>query len=267
MEELEEQMEMLSSQDFSQDEPLDTDLEERYAALRERMPGLPPSLKPFQADVLRAATDPTIPNHIFVGVPTGGGKTLLQLLLPLLSPEGTSTIIVAPLNAILQQMQGDCSRLGITCLDLSQVRPEEVKDRLATEKPSILLASVESLESDKVRKSLMNAKLAVEPHRLFVCIDEAQVCDKVFGWADFRPRYDSTTWRWIGAALRPRYLLLSGSTSESSLWRTCVTLGISRRDLLTFSASANRDNIFLMSRFVDKIDVSTQDRHLGTLRI
>lgn len=48
MEELEEQMEMLSSQDFSQDEPLDTDLEERYAALRERMPGLPPSLKPFQ---------------------------------------------------------------------------------------------------------------------------------------------------------------------------------------------------------------------------
>ena len=42
-----------------------------------------------QADVLAAALDPEVPNHIFTGVPTGGGKSLPQILVSLLAPAGT----------------------------------------------------------------------------------------------------------------------------------------------------------------------------------
>jgi len=117
----------------------------RYDALRERMPGLPTSLRPFQVDVLTAASDPTNSKHIFIGVPTGGGKTLVQFLLPLLAPAGTTSIIIAPLRTILEQMGRDCLKLGISYADLSQVRPEKLGEVLATQ-PSLLLASVESLE-------------------------------------------------------------------------------------------------------------------------
>lgn len=33
-----------------------------------------------------------------------------------------------------------------------------------------------------------------------------QVADPVYGWSDFRSLYGSRTWRWLKAALRPRYL-------------------------------------------------------------
>ena len=122
--------------------------------------------------MLGAALDPEHEHHLFVGMATGGGKTLAQLLLPLLSPEGvspvtcylshgtchlspatchqshgtfhqspftchlthhlsrvnehlspagTTSIIVAPLTAILEQMATECDKLGITYIDLSQV--------------------------------------------------------------------------------------------------------------------------------------------------
>ena len=38
-----------------------------------------------------------------------------------LSPAGTTSIIVAPLTAILEQMATECDKLGITYIDLSQV--------------------------------------------------------------------------------------------------------------------------------------------------
>ena len=42
--------------------------------------------------MLGAALDPEHEHHLFVGMATGGGKTLAQLLLPLLSPEGVSPV-------------------------------------------------------------------------------------------------------------------------------------------------------------------------------
>ena len=79
----------------------------------------------------------------------------------------------------------------------------------------------------------MSAKLTDRPYRPLVCIDEAQVrssrlyppvipsfqvLDSDLGWTGFRP-YDSETWAWVSAALRPRFLLSSGSMSEASLVR------------------------------------------------
>ena len=63
-----------------------------------RIPHTPTPLHPYtptptsQIDVLGAALDHCNDHHIFVGMATGGGKTLAQLLLPLLSPEGVSPV-------------------------------------------------------------------------------------------------------------------------------------------------------------------------------
>ena len=46
----------------------------------------------------------------------------------------------------------------------------------------------------------------------------SQVLDSDLGWTGFRP-YDSETWAWVSAALRPRFLLSSGSMNEASLAR------------------------------------------------
>ena len=79
------------------------ELEERYRELRSRYPKLPAELRPFQVsvvqltisvtnlaqiDVIRALLDPSHQQHVLLAVPTGGGKTLPQLVVPLLSPEG-----------------------------------------------------------------------------------------------------------------------------------------------------------------------------------
>ena len=47
--------------------------------------------------------------------------------------------------------------------------------------------------------------------------------DSDLGWTGFRP-YDSETWAWVSAALRPRFLLSSGSMSEASLVRVAGQL-------------------------------------------
>ena len=51
-----------------------------------------------------------------------------------------------------------------------------------------------------------------------------QVLDGDLGWTGFRP-YDSETWAWVSAALRPRFLLSSGSMSEASLVRVSGQMG------------------------------------------
>ena len=50
-----------------------------------------------------------------------------------------------------------------------------------------------------------------------------KVLDSDLGWTGFRP-YDSETWAWVSAALRPRFLLSSGSMSEASLVRVAGQL-------------------------------------------
>ena len=52
----------------------------------------------------------------------------------------------------------------------------------------------------------------------------SQVLDSDLGWTGFRP-YDSETWAWVSAALRPRFLLSSGSMSEASLVRVSGQMG------------------------------------------
>jgi len=99
---------------------------------------------------MRALLDPTHQKHLFLAVPTGGGKTLCQLLVPLMSPEGTTTVIIEPLTTIVNQMAQECRQLGISYLDITKVKSKEVAKRLEA-KPSILLASVESLEKKKVQ--------------------------------------------------------------------------------------------------------------------
>ena len=73
------------------------------------------------------------------------------------------------------------------------------------------------------------------------CDDDVQlkVLDELFGWTRFRESYGNSTWRWLVAALGPKYvkcfsassligfllyfrfLLSSASLSEESLCRVC----------------------------------------------
>ena len=73
------------------------------------------------------------------------------------------------------------------------------------------------------------------------CDDDVQlkVLDELFGWTGFRESYGNSTWRWLVAALGPKYvkcfaassligfllyfrfLLSSASLSEESLCRVC----------------------------------------------
>ena len=108
----------------------------------------------------------------------------------------------------------------------------------------------------KVRDTLLNCGLSPAGRRPLVCIDECQVkikmslqrcdddvqlkvLDELFGWTGFRESYGNSTWRWLVAALGPKYvkcfaassligfllyfrfLLSSASLSEESLCRVC----------------------------------------------
>ena len=86
----------------------------------------------------------------------------------------------------------------------------------------------------KVRDTLLNCGLSPAGRRPLVCIDECQVnldslinpppskikmslqrcdddvqlkvLDELFGWTGFRESYGNSTWRWLVAALGPKYV-------------------------------------------------------------
>ena len=130
-----------------------------------------------------------------------------------------------------------------------------------------------------------------------------KVLDSVLGWLTFRDAYKRSvnsmcaflllqlgwkiiskklrsTWEYLRALLRPKFLLSSASLSDASLSRVCGmialyflfytimwlmllsslfspqdTLGIEKKDLLTFFSTSNKRNIFLQLRFVKKFEI------------
>ena len=95
--------------------------------------------------------------------------------------------------------------------------------------------------------------------------DEFQVFEDVLGWLTFR---SCEFFKYLNAALAPRYLLSSGSMTEAALCRVAGevfnlnflstpsptdTVGILRRDILPFYKTPARMNIYQSLRYVDII--------------
>ena len=110
------------------------------------------TLLPLQADIVAAAINAEDGHHILSSLPTGMGKTLPMIVASCLLPpgelslfsmkrnesclsmprrnllsllqiifQGSTTMIIVPLTTIKQQLEDDCTRLGISFLVGDQV--------------------------------------------------------------------------------------------------------------------------------------------------
>jgi superfamily II DNA or RNA helicase len=117
-------------------------------------------------------------SDLFVILPTGGGKSLVFELAPLLEPEGT-TVLIIPFVALMTEMRGRIKKI------VAGFRAEQWvqnRDPLAN-LPHLLLVSVEEAVSQQFQSFLLNASTNSQIYR-FV-IDEFHV---LLTQADFRPK-------------------------------------------------------------------------------
>jgi len=239
-------------------------LMDTYTQLQQTHPALPPDLHEFQADITAAAINQQDRRHILSCLPTGMGKTLPMLLTAQLLPPGSTTLLVAPLTSIKQQLLEDCRKLGFTALVGDQLPPAELETELL-KRPTVLLVSAEFLASTEVRDVLLNCGLAPAGKQPVVAIDECQVLDEIFGWTGFRSSYGNETWTWLTAALDPKILMSSASLSEDSFQRVCGTLGIRRQDVRVFFKHPQRLNIYQQVRHVKDFSTRFRDETFGFL--
>jgi len=239
-------------------------VQDSYQELRVHHPSLPPDLHPFQADITAAAIDQQDRQHILSCLPTGNGKTLPMLITGALLPAGMTTMIIAPLTTIKQQIEDDCRLYGISALVGDQIPINSLAGELR-KRPQILVVSAEFLASIEVRDVLLNVGLASDDQRPVVCIDECQVLDSIYGWTGFRESYSNSTWIWLVAAFDPKILMSSASLSEEALKRACATLEIPREDIKVFFKHPRRTNIFQQVRNVIDFSTRLSDESLGFL--
>ena len=80
-----------------------------------------------------------------------------------------SALVIPPLQTIESQMSIVCDEWGISYLNISLCDVDAIGDRLKTEKPRIILASVEKISDHAVQKQLSVVKFD------YIAVDEAQV--------------------------------------------------------------------------------------------
>ena len=120
------------------------------------------TLLPLQADIVAAAINAEDGHHILSSLPTGMGKTLPMIVASCFLPpgvlsffsmkrsesclslphrnllsllqiifQGSTTMIIVPLTTIMQQLEEDCTRLGISFLVGDQVNSRLDSDPLS----------------------------------------------------------------------------------------------------------------------------------------
>ena len=80
-----------------------------------------------------------------------------------------SALVIPPLLTIEVQMCAICDLWGIKYLNLSSINESSIGDCLKTEKPQVLIASIEKISDTHVQKQLSSLKLE------YISVDEAQV--------------------------------------------------------------------------------------------
>ena len=143
---------------------------------------MPANLHPWQKDTI---------SHLIKGdsvalcVPTGSGKTLPQLASSLFFDVGVA-IVIPPLISIEQQLESLCVKWKIPCLNLSNVRGDEVISRVSASSIKVIIASIERISDMTVQKSILNLQVS------YISVDECQVMDSENGWTSFRPYVPQT---------------------------------------------------------------------------
>ena len=79
-------------------------------------------------------------------------------------------IVIPPLITIQMQMANICSSWNIPYLNLSETQPLQIQEKIDSEDPKILLASIEDISNPTIQAQLQNTDVA------YVALDEAQVC-------------------------------------------------------------------------------------------
>jgi len=116
---------------------------------------------------------------IFVNLPTGSGKSMIYLALPLLfdsmytDTSGHIVVVVSPLVSLMKDQVSSLQRLGITAVSLSDIKDEEIKD-IEKGNFSVVYGTPEAwLKCERWRKlltsTIYNSKLCG------IAVDEAHV--------------------------------------------------------------------------------------------
>ena len=115
---------------------------------------------------------------VFVNLPTGSGKSMIYLALPLLfdsmyDTSGHIVVVVSPLISLMKDQVSSLERLGISAVSLSDIKDEEIKD-IEKGKFSVVYGTPEAwLKCERWRKllssSIYNSKLCG------IAVDEAHV--------------------------------------------------------------------------------------------
>ena len=78
-------------------------------------------------------------------------------------------IVIPPLVTIQVQMAGICDSWDIPYLNLSEINPLEIQEKIDREDPKILLASIEDITNPVIQSQIQNVDVS------YIALDEAQV--------------------------------------------------------------------------------------------
>ena len=78
-------------------------------------------------------------------------------------------IVIPPLVTIQVQMAGICDSWDIPYLNLSDINPLEIQEKIDSEDPKILLASIEDITNPVIQSQIQNVDVS------YIALDEAQV--------------------------------------------------------------------------------------------
>ena len=77
--------------------------------------------------------------------------------------------MIPPLVTIQVQMAGICDSWDIPYLNLSEINPLEIQEKIDSEDPKILLASIEDITNPVIQSQIQNVDVS------YIALDEAQV--------------------------------------------------------------------------------------------
>ena len=96
-------------------------------------------------------------------------------------------IVIPPLQTIQMQMAATCESWEIPYLNLSDINPSTIAEKVATEQPKVLLSSIEDISNCSVQAQLQCLRVA------YVAVDECQVTPpRQISWENASPVYYQT---------------------------------------------------------------------------
>jgi ATP-dependent DNA helicase RecQ len=131
---------------------------------------------------------------VFISLPTGSGKSLCYILLPLVfdqlrpSPHHCIIIVVSPLHSLMEDQVRKLSKKGIKCTYVVNYQSQVIKGQILNGAFQLVFMSPEVLLRELTFREMLRSKVYTE-NLIGVAIDEAHCVEK---WGtEFRTEFDN----------------------------------------------------------------------------